>query len=46
MHYLGKNLILSIVASMGYCLEVIGQEGQGEHENKNVECKITKKGLN
>ena len=34
MHYLGKNFILSIVASMGYCLEVIGQEGQGADETQ------------
>ena len=30
MVFLGKNLIMSIVASIGYCIEVVGKEGQGE----------------
>ena len=31
MVFLGKNLNMSIVAGIGYCLEVIGKEGQGEY---------------
>ena len=27
--FLGKNLNMSIVASIGYCIEVVGKEGQG-----------------
>ena len=30
MVFLGKNLNMSIVANMGYCIEVVGEEGQGE----------------
>ena len=29
MVFLGKNLNMSIVASIGYCIEVVGKEGQG-----------------
>ena len=29
MVFLGKNLIMNIVATMGYCIEVVGKEGQG-----------------
>ena len=29
MVFLGKKLNMSIVASMGYCIEVVGEEGQG-----------------
>ena len=30
MVFLGKNLNMSIVASIGYCIEVVCEEGQGE----------------
>ena len=29
MVFLGKNFNMSIVASIGYCIEVVGKEGQG-----------------
>ena len=29
MVFLGKNLHMSKVASIGYCIEVVGKEGQG-----------------
>ena len=29
MGVLGKNLNMNIVASLGYCIEVVGKEGQG-----------------
>ena len=29
MVFLGKNLNMSIVASIGYCIEVVGKEGHG-----------------
>ena len=32
MVFLGMNLNMSIVASIGYCIEVVGKEGQGEQE--------------
>ena len=32
MVFLGKNLNMSIVTSMGYCIEVVGKEGQGVAE--------------
>ena len=28
--FLGKNFIMSIVASLGYCLEVVDDGGQGD----------------
>ena len=33
MVFLGKNLNMNIVASIGYCIEVVGKEGQGEQES-------------
>ena len=29
----GKDFILSIVVSMGYCIEVVGEEGQGDQRD-------------
>ena len=29
MDFLGKNLNMNIDASIGYCIEVVGKEGQG-----------------
>ena len=36
MVFLGKNLNMSIVASIGYCIEVVGKEGQGVLESSGL----------
>ena len=36
MVFLGKNLNMSIVASIGYCIEVVGKEGQGDSTEDNL----------
>ena len=38
MVFLGKKLNMSIVASMGYCIEVVGKEGQGGPELSSPPC--------
>ena len=49
MVFLGKNLNMSIVTSMGYCIEVVGKEGQGVlkalpsvqlHQNIPILCPV------
>ena len=42
----GKDFIMSIVVHMGYCIEVVGEEGQGECQPKQTsytagECLLT-----
>ena len=36
---LGKNLNMSIVASIGYCIEVVGEEGQGVGRSTRLQTK-------